>query len=155
MSENTALPKIEGYFASGTTRDDVLNEMAGYLAAKGAVKETYGAAVIERENTYPTGIPSEPIGVAIPHSERRDLVLDTTILVAKLAQDVRFQRIDDADLQVGVRVIFMLAVDSNQGQLETIATVMELVQDEKLIQKIVEATSPEEIQQAVSAAYCG
>ena len=65
-----SIPKIEGFLATKSLRDDVLNEMADYLAAKGAVKPSYGAAVIARENVFPTGIPCEPIGVAIPHSDR-------------------------------------------------------------------------------------
>ena len=104
-----SIPKIEGFLATKSLRDDVLNEMADYLAAKGAVKPSYGAAVIARENVFPTGIPCEPIGVAIPHSDRA-LVEDTTILVAKLPQGVTFTRIDDGDLTVDVRVVFMLAV---------------------------------------------
>ena len=117
-----SIPKIEGFLATKSLRDDVLNEMADYLAAKGAVKPSYGAAVIARENVFPTGIPCEPIGVAIPHSDRA-LVEDTTILVAKLPQGVTFTRIDDGDLTVDVRVVFMLAVNSDQGQLDTIAQV--------------------------------
>ena len=79
-------PEIVGFLAKGTQRDDVLREMADYLVKRGAVKDSYGDAVIQRENTYPTGIPAEPIAVAIPHSDR-NLVLNTTILVAKLVQN--------------------------------------------------------------------
>ena len=147
-------PEIVGFLAKGTQRDDVLREMADYLVKRGAVKDSYSDAVIQRENTYPTGIPAEPIAVAIPHSDR-NLVLNTTILVAKLGQEVLFHRIDDADLQVGVKVVFMLAVDSNQGQLGTISQIMELVQNAELIQKIAGAGSAEEIQTLVSAAYAG
>lgn len=147
-------PQIVGFLAKGGQRDAVLTELAEYLVRRGAVKETYGAAVIQRENTFPTGIPVQPIAVAIPHSDR-NLVINTTILVAKLEQETLFQRIDDSDLQVAVKVIFMLAVDSNQEQLDTIAQIMELVQNAELIKKIVGAKTAEEIQTLVSAAYAG
>ena len=147
-----SIPKIEGFLATKSLRDDVLNEMADYLAAKGAVKPSYGAAVITRENVFPTGIPCEPIGVAIPHSDRA-LVEDTTVLVAKLPQGVTFTRIDDGDLTVDVRVVFMLAVNSDQGQLDTIAQVMDLIQNPELVQSVACAQSAEEIQRLVSEAY--
>lgn len=152
IEAQNAIPEIAGYLAKGVQRDAVLTEMADYLVRRGAVKESYGSAVIQRENTFPTGIPVEPIAVAIPHSDR-DLVVNTTILVAKLEQTVPFHRIDDVDLEVDVKVVFMLAVDSNQGQLDTIARIMELVQDADLIQQIDNAATAEEIQALVSSAY--
>ena len=109
IEAQNAIPEIAGYLAKGVQRDAVLTEMADYLVRRGAVKESYGSAVIQRENTFPTGIPVEPIAVAIPHSDR-DLVVNTTILVAKLEQTVPFHRIDDVELEVDVKVVFMLAV---------------------------------------------
>ena len=154
IDAQNAIPEIVGYLIKGAQRDAVLTEMADYLVRRGAVKESYGNAVIRRENTFTTGIPDEPIAVAIPHSDR-DLVVNTTILVAKLEQAVPFHRIDDAELEVDVKVVFMLAVDSNQGQLDTIARIMELVQDADLIQQIDNAATAEEIQALVSSAYAG
>ena len=78
--------------------------------------------------------------MAIPHSDRA-LVEDTTILVAKLPHGVTFTRIDDGDLTVDVRVVFMLAVNSDQGQLDTIAQVMDLIQNPELVQSVACAQS--------------
>ena len=66
----TVMPQIMGYQITGTERDDVLTEMADFLASMGMVKPTYAKAVIDRENIYPTGICTEPYPVAIPHCER-------------------------------------------------------------------------------------
>lgn len=150
MSEN--IPKFEGFFAKSTTRDELLHEMADHLAKEGRVKPTYGDAVIARENTFATGIPCEPISVAIPHCERGH-VIETTILVARLPQKVTFNRIDDPDLTVDVDIAFMLAVDSNEGQLEALSKIMELIQDEELISKVYLADSPEEIGRLVLESY--
>ena len=107
----TVMPQIMGYQITGTERDDVLTEMADFLASMGMVKPTYAKAVIDRENIYPTGICTEPYPVAIPHCER-DGVLKTAILVGQTRNNgITFQRIDDTDLNVDAKVIFMLAVD--------------------------------------------
>lgn len=152
ISEEMNVPKIEGFISQKTERDDVIREMADYLVSKGAVKPKYGQAVIDRENIYPTGIPTEPIGVAIPHSER-DFVLDTTILVAKLPKPVIFHRIDETEEKMEVSVVFMLAVDSNQGQLDVIANLMGLVQDQDLVKEITLCEDSLKIGEIVSRAY--
>ena len=135
----TVMPQIMGYQITGTERDDVLTEMADFLASMGMVKPTYAKAVIDRENIYPTGICTEPYPVAIPHCER-DGVLKTAILVGQTRNNgITFQRIDDTDLNVDAKVIFMLAVDTNQGQLEVISKLMDVIQDEKEVEEIVNA----------------
>lgn len=143
------IPQIIGYQVYGTDRDTVLNEMAGYLLSKEMVMPTYGQAVIERENLFPTGIPSEPIPVAIPHSNRNE-VIKTAILVGKVENDgVPFRRMDDTESEIFAKVIFMLAIDSNQGQLETLSRLMELVQDNEVIESITKAATTTEIQKIV------
>ena len=105
-------PKIIGYMIKGDTRDEVLHEMADFLYEKGHVVKTYGDSVIERENNYPTGIDVEPIPVAIPHSERNE-VLKTAILVGKTKESgVDFEKIEGDGTWINAKVIFMLAVDS-------------------------------------------
>lgn len=149
----TTVPQILGYQISGTNRDDVLQEMADYLASMGMVKPTYGQAVIDRENIYPTGICTEPIAVAIPHCER-DGVIKTAILVGQTkGGGVTFQRIDDTELMVDAKVVFMLAVDTNQGQLEVISKLMDVIQDEKVIEAIANADTCEKIREIMTDAF--
>ncbi|GAA6496993.1 PTS sugar transporter subunit IIA [Anaerostipes caccae] len=149
----TVMPQIMGYQITGTERDDVLTEMADFLASMGMVKPTYAKAVIDRENIYPTGICTEPYPVAIPHCER-DGVLKTAILVGQTRNNgITFQRIDDTDLNVDAKVIFMLAVDTNQGQLEVISKLMDVIQDEKVVEEIVHAKTCEKIKEIVTNAF--
>jgi len=148
----TRVPTILGYITEKTDCENVLREMAEYLAAAGFVKETYCQAVLDRENAFPTGVPSEPIPVAIPHSDRGH-VIKTAILVAKTAQPIPFRRIDDPNSQIDVRAIFMLAIDSNQGQLDVITQIMDLIQDAAVIESIVNASDPQAIQSAVECAF--
>lgn len=153
IDNHRAMPQIMGYQITGTDRDDVLTEMAAFLASMGMVKPTYGQAVIDRENIYPTGICTEPYPVAIPHCER-DGVLKTAILVGQTKnKGITFARIDDTDLCVDAKVIFMLAVDTNQGQLEVISKLMDVIQDEKVVEEIVHAKTCEKIKEVVTNAF--
>ncbi len=142
------LPAILGCISDNSDKNEVLLEMASHLEALGKVKTSYGGAVIEREKSFPTGIPVEPIAVAIPHSDRVH-VISSAILVAKVKKEVFFNRIDDPEETIGVKVIFMLAMADNQGQLDTMSKIMELIQDPVLVQKIIEAENAKEIEAIV------
>jgi Phosphotransferase system mannitol/fructose-specific IIA domain (Ntr-type) len=146
-TNNVQDPDVMAILPESTERDALLHEMADYLLGKGIVKPGYGDAVIEREKTYPTGIPTEPIAVAIPHSSR-ELVNKSTILVARTKSGVTFDRIDDKDLTVDVKVIFMLAIGSDDGEVEAIAKVMNAVQDEALVEQIASSEDADSIEKA-------
>src|SRR5579862_6898362 len=49
---------------------DALRQAAALLARVAAVTDDYADAVIAREADYPTGLPTEPVGVALPHADR-------------------------------------------------------------------------------------
>ena len=89
ISEVVTRPRIIGYKVASKDRDEALHEMADYLHSIGVVQGTYGDSVIERENKYPTGIDTEPIPVAIPHSEREE-VIKTAILVGQTKKGTAF-----------------------------------------------------------------
>lgn len=62
----------KGYLVAkvdATDKFGVLREMGNVLVEKGWVKDTYPGAVIEREKVFPTGLPMEAMGVAIPHTD--------------------------------------------------------------------------------------
>lgn len=148
------VPQIIGYKVKGTKRDQVLHEMADYLADRGMVKATYGDSVIARENTFATGICTEPNAVAIPHCER-DGVLKTAILVGQAPEEgVTFERIDVDNEYVQAKAIFMLAVDTNQGQLEVISKLMEVIQNQQVVQGIIDAKECDDIKNIVEMAFC-
>ncbi|WP_287477076.1 PTS sugar transporter subunit IIA [Anaerostipes sp.] len=147
------MPQIIGYKIRGKERDEVLHEMADYLADMGMVKSTYGQSVINRENEFPTGICTEPNAVAIPHCER-DGVLKTAILVGQPGKEgITFERIDADKEYVNAKAIFMLAVDTDQGQLEVISRLMDVIQNEKVIQGIIDAKTCEDIKEIVTNAF--
>ena len=61
---------------------EVLQIMGGILLEKGYVKDYYTDALLEREELSPTGLPVEPVSIAIPHTDPchviRPCVIETT-----------------------------------------------------------------------------
>ena len=56
-------------FSEQVTKRQVLESLSSQLFASGMVKASFSGAVIKREEVFPTGLPTEPVGVAIPHTD--------------------------------------------------------------------------------------
>ena len=153
IEETIVKPKILGYKIKSADRDELLHEMADYLNSLGYVKSSYGDSLIERENKYPTGIDTDPIPVAIPHSEREE-VLKTAILVGQTTEEgVSFQKIEGDGMWINPKVIFMLAVDTDQGQLEVISRLMGVIQEPEVVERVTQAATTDEIETIVNEAF--
>ena len=63
------------------TDSEVLAFLASEMYKKNYVKEEYIQAIQEREKEYPTGLPSTPPGIAIPHANY-EMVNKTTLAIA-------------------------------------------------------------------------
>lgn len=49
--------------------EEVLDLIANRLVETGCVKESYVEAVKKRETVFPTGLPVEEMGIALPHTD--------------------------------------------------------------------------------------
>ena len=137
--------EIHAIISDETERDEVIRLLGRELAAFGMVDDTYGELALERERQYPTGVPTEPMAVAIPHSERSQ-VYKTGIGVAVLKNSAKFASMDDADRLLDVKVVFMLAVSSDDGHLEMIQDIMEIIQDSQVVDAILTSASTDHIE---------
>ncbi len=92
---------------------ELLGEM---LCRSGATEPRYTAAVIAREAEHPTGLPTKPFPIAIPHAGT-DGVLRSAIAVACLRSPVGFRNMGDPDEELMVEMVLMLATASAEEQV--------------------------------------
>ncbi|MGE5483873.1 MAG: PTS sugar transporter subunit IIA [Ignavibacteriales bacterium] len=109
------------------SKEEVLDRLASLLTEHGAVKPSYSGAVQERERKYPTGLPTQGVGVAIPHADPEH-VLKPAIALATLASPVSFGLMGDASSSVEVGLVLMLALKDANGQLKTLQKLVEAFQ---------------------------
>lgn len=64
--DNSLIVRIEG---EGLTTEDVERALAARLEELGYAKETFTAAILEREAVFPTALDMDGINVAIPHCD--------------------------------------------------------------------------------------
>lgn len=131
------------------TQKEALEKLAGRLCEAGYVKESFAQAILEREKVFPTGLPTEGYGVAIPHTDVEH-VNKPAIALGILKKPVKFNLMGDLDPnnQVDVRIMFMLAIKEPHMQLKLLQDIMEVIQDSVLLQKMVEAPDVEALIQA-------
>lgn len=123
---------------------DALSKIAVNLEELGFVKNSYKQALIEREKTFPTGLQGSKIGIAIPHTDARH-VNKQSISVAVLHQPVEFTHMGSENQKVSVKIIFMLAIEKPDSQLEMLQKLIGLIQKEEMLQKIIKSDSHKKV----------
>jgi PTS system galactitol-specific IIA component len=98
------------------TREEVLRIMGGLLYDRGYVTETWAEAALERESGFPTGLPTQDVRVAIPHTGVQ-YCLKPGIAVATLAHPVQFLEMATTDSVLEVEVVFCLSVTRPKEQV--------------------------------------
>lgn len=117
-------------------RNDVLNHLAKKLVAIGAVKDTYPEAIVAREKNFPTGLNTESIGVAMPHTDA-NYVLHEHIAILRLKNPVTFLQMGDGE-PVRVKLIFMLALMKPHEQLEVLQKLVTFIQDTTKVTQLLQ-----------------
>ncbi len=98
-------------FDHPVTRDEAILKLASILRELGYVKATFGQACVEREKVFPTGLPTEPFGIAIPHTDCEH-VERGAIAVGVLPESVRFVEmgcLDDSFVDAHAIVVLAIA----------------------------------------------
>lgn len=126
------------------TKEETLEFLSGKLYESQYVSADFQSAILEREKTYPTGLPSEGVGIAIPHTDNK-YVYKTTMAIGILNEPVLFQSMDNKNKEIKIQIILMLAIEEPHGQLEALQQVVSLIQNKKLVQKLTETTTKSEI----------
>lgn len=124
--------------------DDIMDVVGGTLVKAGYCKPDYVDALKKREKEFPTGIDTGIIGIAIPHTAV-DHVNSGKIAIARLEKSVPFHQMGNDDEVVDVKLVFMLAVDDPKRHLEKLQGIVEVIQDEDILRKLLNAKSEEDM----------
>lgn len=114
---------------------EVLSSLADYLIEEKMVKPSFKNAVLEREDSYPTGLQFDGYGIALPHTDS-DHVIKSQIAIMTLEKPVKFIEMASTDKEIDVKTIFMLALKDSNQHIKILQKVMELLQDKEAMSKI-------------------
>jgi len=124
-----------------TDRDELLGVLGGAVIAAGLAKETYSAALRDREVSFPTGLPVSG-GVAIPHTSA-EWVMANTIACATLAHPISFHEMGgEADSEIAVSTVFLLVVADSTQQVKLLSSLIRKLRDGRFVAELRTADTP-------------
>jgi PTS system galactitol-specific IIA component len=132
------------------TPAEVISRLSQILVDQGYAKPTYAQAAIEREETFPTGLPTDGVRVAIPHAGAEH-ALKPGLAIGTLAKPVPFGELGDADSKLEVSIVFLLCVSEPDAQVYLLQSLIEVYKDAELLRKLQAATTPDLIVDEVNA----
>lgn len=121
---------------------EAIQKLTVALVETGHVASGFAEDVWKREQTFPTGLPTQPLAVAIPHADP-DHVNRSAVCIGVLNTPVRFAQMGtDGSTYLDVQLIFMLAIKEREKQVEMIQQLMSVIQNASLLEGLSKANDP-------------
>lgn len=124
--------KVAAFHCDCVNYEEVIKLGSSLLLSVGTVKDTYEQNVLDREERFPTGIPTDSIGVALPHTDSEH-VNTSQIAFLSLARPVMFRYMADKSTDVPVSLVFMIAMREPHEQVGILKNLMGLLRDRKAL----------------------
>lgn len=126
------------------TYKDVLEFIGNKLIKLGYVKETFTAALLKREAEYPTGLPTEPLPVAIPHTDAEH-VIKPCICFIRLNKGVDFNHMIEANKTINVNYVFCIVLDNADKQIGVLQKILSIVSNSNMMNKLGKVQTSREV----------
>jgi PTS system galactitol-specific IIA component len=125
-----------------SSAEGAIRALARLLHAAGRVHATFEAAAVARELRSPTGLPFEPLAVALPHAEPEHVV-SPAIAIATLATPVPFREMGTPATQLACGLVVMPAFGSKQQADAELSRLIEALQDPETTRALAAAKTPQ------------
>ncbi len=118
---------------------DAIDRLTAVLVESGHVTPAFGEDTWVREQRFPTGLPTQPLAVAIPHADP-DHVHQSSVCLGILKSPVRFAQMGtDGSILLDVQIVFLLAIKEREKQVEMIQQLVTLIQTGSLLEGLAGA----------------
>ncbi|CUH94558.1 hypothetical protein P22_0624 [Propionispora sp. 2/2-37] len=135
-------------------REEAFAQLAQGLQHYGYVKDSYFKALLNRESTFPTGLCTGEINVALPHTDVEH-VLQPAIAVGVLEKPVRVASMDNPQKEIDVSIIFMLALKNAHDQPKFLEKLVVLFGNKVLLRSLSAAKDVKTAYRLLLAALAG
>ena len=119
------------------SRQQLLAHIGEEMLAKGVVHESYPAALLAREENYPTGIALERHAIATPPCEASH-ALSPALYLIRPRKPIFFQQADD-DGDVAASLIIALIVENPAAQLTLLRKLFSELQNPNTLDALLNA----------------
>jgi PTS system galactitol-specific IIA component len=139
IKKELVFPKLEV-----KNKNELFKVLYEELNKNGFVKESFLDGVLEREKKYPTGLQLKSFGCALPHTDHEH-VIKPAISVAVLKNPVVFRSMENPQNEVSVNMVFMLALNKSEYQIEALKQLAMMIQNDSFFGKISKENKAEDI----------
>lgn len=140
--------KIAEFQVEAKDRNDAFQRLAKQLCAKDFITEDFLEHVNEREENFPTGLPVNKFGVAIPHTDSV-YVKKSQIAFMSLKSPITFFEMGTSDKPIEVNMIFMLALKEPHEQLEMLQKLIGMIQQQDTMERLYQCKTKSEFIQII------
>lgn len=134
-----------------STWEEALSALADTALEHGYVRDSFPAALVERERNYPTGLPTG-LPTAIPHADPEH-VLTAGLGIARLAKPVPFGEMGRSNSVLDVQLVVMLLVPAAQSHMAALTTVISAVNDEARMHSLLAALDDQDLEARATVAF--
>jgi PTS system galactitol-specific IIA component len=120
------------------SKEEVIKKLSERMLKEEIVKESYLDAVLKREEEFPTALSTENVSFAIPHTDPEH-VNRAAVAGALLKDKVNFISMEDYDKEIGVEIVFLLAITDPSKQVKVLQKLMGIMQKEEIVKEILAA----------------
>lgn len=138
------------FHAKAESSTEVIHLGSQLLLDAGDVKPDFEENVLRREETYPTGLDTGVVGVAIPHTDSQ-FVNRSQIAFVSLDKPVEFRFMADKSQPVAVTLAFVIAMSQPHEQVETLSNLMGLFGNEDAARQLQACSSVDELHKILRA----
>jgi PTS system galactitol-specific IIA component len=122
-----------------------IQALSGLMVQSGHAGPEFAADVWEREQTFPTGLPTQPVAIAIPHADPFH-VNQSAVSMGILKTPVLFGQMGtDGSVHLDAKVVFLLAIKEREKQVEMIQQLITLIQSADLLAGITHAEDADQV----------
>ncbi len=129
----------------GENEEKVFENVAAHLEKLGFVNEGYLNGITARERQFPTGMITQHLNIALPHSDP-EYVDKPFVYIARLKDEVTVKQMGDSQ-KMGVKNLFFLGIKDPKGQVGLLQAFMELFMKEEFVAAFMQEQEEEKIYQ--------
>lgn len=129
----------------GESEEEVFQKVATHLKKLGFVNEGYLGGITTREQKFPTGLITQYLNIALPHSDP-EYVEKPFVYIARLKNEVKVKQMGDSQ-EMGVKNLFFLGIKDPKEQVGLLQAFMELFMKEDFVSTYIEEKDKKKIYQ--------
>ena len=126
-------------------REEVIEQLSEKLLKYGYVKEGFTKAILEREERFPTGLPT-PIPTALPHVDAK-YANKPVIAISTLREPVDFREMGNPQNLLSVEIVFLIVLKNPKKQAEVLKKLVQEFQNVTFLEKVKASSSTKEVKE--------